>query len=61
MEIIDFQNKRWLVKYKVIDNGFSPEKLDWYKWYKRADQVLRRDGKLFFVEEIPDIKFEEIK
>jgi len=60
MEIIDFQDKRFLVKYKCKDEGVSAEKIEWYKWYRSADMVLKRNGTLFFVEEIPEIKFEEI-
>ncbi|MHA1989290.1 MAG: hypothetical protein ACW98D_21940 [Promethearchaeota archaeon] len=49
MELLDFQDKRWIVK-----------KLEWFKWYKQADMVLKKNGLLYFVEEIKDIEFEEI-
>jgi hypothetical protein len=60
MEIINFQDKRWLIKYKCKDEGISPDKLEWYKWYKGAELVLKKEGILFFAEEIPEINFEEI-
>ena len=60
MEFLDFRDKRWIVKMKTPDVGFSAEKLEWFKWYKQADAVLRKNGLLYFVEEIKDIEFEEI-
>jgi len=60
MEIIDFQDKRFLVKYKCKDDGITAEGIEWYKWYRGAELVLKRNGTLFFVEEIPEINFEEI-
>lgn len=60
MEILNFQDKKWIVKHKVPDTGITPEKLEWYKWYRGADIVLKKDGILFFAEEIPEINFEEI-
>jgi len=61
MEIISFQDKKWIVKLKAKDEGFSAEKIEWFKSYRHADMVLKKDGFLFFVEEINDIPFEEIK
>jgi len=60
MEFLSFQDKRWVVKMKTPDTGFSADKLDWFRWYKQADLVLKKDGLLYFVEEIQDIEFEEI-
>jgi hypothetical protein len=60
MELLDFQDKRWIVKMKTPDMGISSEKLEWFKWYKQADMVLKKNGLLYFVEEIKDIEFEEI-
>ena len=60
MELLDFRDKKWIVKMKTSDKGFSVKKLEWFKWYKQADAVLRRNGLLYFVEEIKDIEFEEI-
>jgi hypothetical protein len=60
MELLNFQDKRWVVKMKTPDTGFSPEKLEWFKWYKQSDLVLKKDGLLYFVEEIQEINFEEI-
>ena len=60
MEIIDFQDKRFLVKHKCKDEGMSPEALEWVKWYRGAELVLKRNGILFFVEEIPEVEFEDI-
>ena len=60
MEFLDFRNKRWVVKMKTSDVGISTNKLEWFKWYKQADLVLKKNGLLYFVEEIKDIEFEEI-
>ncbi len=60
MEFLDFRDKRWIVKLKTPAVGFSAEKLEWFKWYKQADLILKKNGLLYFVEEIKDIEFEEI-
>ena len=61
MEILNFQDKKWIVKYKTKDEGFTADKIEWFKLYRGADMVLKKDGILFFVEEIVDATFEEIK
>ena len=61
MEFLDFRDKRWIIKLKTPDKEFSVKKLEWFKWYKQADAVLRKNGLLYFVEEMPEINFEEIK
>lgn len=60
LNIIEFQDKKWLVKMEAHDIAMSKERLDWFKWYKGADMVLKNKGMLYFVEEIPDTEFEEI-
>lgn len=60
IEIIDFQNDKWVVKHKTPDKGYSPEMLQLIKEYRRADMVLKKSGILIFVEKCPDTKFEEI-
>lgn len=60
MEMIQFQDKKWIIKMKCKDDEESSELLDWFKFYHRADMILKKDNMLFFVEEIPEIKFEEI-
>jgi hypothetical protein len=60
MEIIDFQDKRWLVKYKTMDSDFDIEKIELFKVLKLADLVLKKDSYLFFVEEIPELQFIDI-
>ena len=59
-EILNFQNKKYVIKLKTPDTGFSTEKLAWFKEYRQADTVLKRDGLLYFVDEMIDIDFEEI-
>lgn len=61
MEILNLQDKRWVVKHKTPDTGMSPEKLEWYKWYRQADLVLKKNGIFYFVEEMPEIEFEDIQ
>ncbi len=60
MEIVNLQDKRWVVKHTTPDDGVLPEKIEWYKWYRQADMVLKKDGILYFVEEMPEIEFEDI-
>ena len=60
MEIVNLQDKRWVVKHKTPDVGVSPAKMEWYKWYRQADLVLKKNGTLYFVEEMPEIEFEDI-
>ena len=61
MDLLQFKDKRYVIKYKVQDVNFTPDKIDWLKWYKEADQVLRKNGILYFVQEIIDIEFTDIK
>ena len=42
LEIIDFQNDKWLVKHKTPDKGYSPEMLQLIKEYRRADPFSRK-------------------
>ena len=60
MEFLNFQNKRWNVKLKIPDTGLLSDKLEWFKWYRQADIILKKEGLLYFVEEIPEIEFKEI-
>ena len=60
MEILNFQEKKYVIKHKTPDTGFSTEKIGWFKWYKQADTVLKKDGLLYFADEMVDIEFEEI-
>lgn len=64
MEIIDFKHdekdKRWLVKHKRPDEEVTADLIDFFKWYHRADLVLKKNGILIFVEEMPEAEFEDI-
>jgi hypothetical protein len=60
VEILNFQNKKYIIKMTTPDTGFSANELGWFKWYKQADTVLKKDGLLYFADEIVDIEFEEI-
>ena len=60
MEIIAFQDKKYVVKLKTADVGFPAEKLEWYKFYKDADTVLKKDGLLYFVDTMEEIQVEVI-
>ena len=60
LEILNVQNKKYIVKHKTPDTGFSAEKLTLYKEYRQADTVLKKDGLLYFADELVDIEFEEI-
>ena len=59
MEILDFQNKRWLVKTKVdgrrIDNPSTLKEM------YGCDMVIRNNQNIFFIlDEIIDTEFEDI-
>lgn len=58
-EIINFQGKRWIVKYK-INESLTDNQIKWFKWYKGADVVLRNKEGYFFVQEIEDVIYENI-
>ncbi len=59
MEIIDFQNKKWVVRSKV--NG---DRVDDHTQLKKSygcDLVLRNNQNIYFIlDEIIDAEFEEL-
>ena len=59
MEIIDFQNKKWIVKAKVEGRRVDvPSKL---KENYGCDMVIKNAQNIFFIlDEIIDAEFEEI-
>ena len=59
MDIIDFKDKKWLVKARIHESKVTDHtKLK--KLYS-ADLVLKSNGYYFVVEAIIDAEFEEIK
>jgi len=60
MEILNFQDKRWLIKYKAKDDGFNVERINLTKEYRGAEMVLKKDGILYFIQEISELQFEDL-
>ena len=59
MEIIDFQNKRWLVKTKV--EGRHIDDPTTLKAIYKCDIVIRNSQNIYFIlDEIIDAEFEDI-
>ena len=59
MEILDFQNKRWLVKTKV--DGRRIDDPSTLKKSYMCDMVIRNPQNIYFIlDEIIDAEFEEI-
>ena len=60
MELIDFQNKKWVVKSKIEAHRVSDHtKL---KSMYGCDLVLKNNQNIFFIlDEVIDVEFEEIK
>ncbi len=59
MEIIDFQNKKWVVKSKV--DGSRVDDPSTLKKNYGADLVIRNSQNIYFIlEEIIDAEFEDI-
>ena len=59
MEILNFQNKRWLVKTKV--DGHRVDNPSTLKEMYGCDMIIKNNQNIFFVlDEIIDAEFEEI-
>jgi hypothetical protein len=54
-QFIRFADKLYILKQRVLDDPkYAGERLDLtMKWYG-SDKVLRKDGYLFFLEEVQD-------
>lgn len=53
-DFITFQNKLYLLK-RTIREDINPV-VDTWKEHLRADTVLRKDGILYFLEEVVDLE-----
>ena len=59
MEIIDFQNKKWVVKSKV--DGRRIDDASKLKKNYGADLVIKNSQNIYFIlDEIIDVEFEDI-
>ena len=60
MELIDFQNKKWVVKAKL-----EGHRIDDHTTLKKSygcDLVLKNNQNIFYIlDEVKDVEFEEIK
>lgn len=54
------QINKYVVKYECPDVDMDADAIAFLKWYRRADLVLKKNGILFFVEQLPETKFEDI-
>lgn len=53
-EFLHFQDKLYIIK-KIIREELNPV-IDVWKEHLMADIVLRRDGRLYFLESVPDLE-----
>lgn len=53
-EFLNFQGKLYIIK-RVLKEEYNPNVEAW-KEHLSADLVLRKDGLLYFVEEVPDLE-----
>ena len=53
-EFLNFQDNLYLIK-KVIREDLNPT-IDVWKEHLMADIVLRKDGRLYFLELVPDLE-----
>jgi len=60
LEIINLKDKKYVVRLKTPDIGYSASHLQWFKEYRNSDTVLKKDGLLYFVDQMIDIDFEDI-
>ena len=59
MELIDFQNKKWVVKSKV--DGSRLDDPSTLKSNYGADMVIRNSQNIYFIlDEVIDVEFEEL-
>ena len=59
MELIDFQNKKWVVKAKV--DGSRLDDPSTLKSNYGADMVIRNSQNIYFIlDEVIDVEFEEL-
>tara|TARA_Y100000004_G_scaffold79397_1_gene89256 strand:+ start:45 stop:224 length:180 start_codon:yes stop_codon:yes gene_type:complete len=59
MELIDFQNKKWVVKTKV--DGSRLDDPSTLKSNYGADMVIRNSQNIYFIlDEVIDVEFEEL-
>ena len=59
MELIDFQNKKWVVKAKV--DGSRIDDPSTLKKNYGADMVIRNNQNIYFIlDEVIDVEFEDM-
>ena len=58
MEILDFQDKKWVVKAKV--DGSRIDDPSTLKQNYGADMVIRNNKHFFILDEIIDVEYEDI-
>ena len=54
-QFIPFQDKLYILKRRIMDDPkYTGDNLDLLMKWSRADKVLRKEGYLFFLEEIEE-------
>jgi hypothetical protein len=53
-EFLNFQDRLYIIK-KIIREDLNPV-IDVWKEHLMADVVLRKDGRLYFLELVPDLE-----
>ena len=57
-QFLNFQNKLYIIK-RILKEEHGPI-IDAWKEHLMADTVLRKDGLLYFLEQVPDLEYELI-
>jgi hypothetical protein len=56
-QVIYFQDKAYLLIRRVLDDPkYTGENLDLFMQWLKADKVLRKEGYLFFLDEIEELE-----
>lgn len=54
-QFISFQDKLYILKRRIMDDSkYTGDNLDLLMKWSKADKVLRKEGYLFFLEEIEE-------
>jgi hypothetical protein len=54
-QLINFQGNQFILKYRLLDDSkYTSEKLDILNTLYNSNKVLRKDGYLYFLEQIEE-------
>jgi len=60
LEIINFNNKKYIIKDIIKEELINTDNIEIIKLTRMSNLILKKDGLMYFVEEIIDIDFEDI-